>query len=38
LLDRFGSIERIIDATVEELTDIPGITEEIAAALKEQLE
>ena len=38
LLDRFGSIERIMDATVKELTDIPGITEEIANALKEQLE
>jgi excinuclease ABC subunit C len=38
LLDRFGSIERIMDAAIEELTDIPGITEEIAAALKEQLE
>jgi excinuclease ABC subunit C len=38
LLDRFGSIERILDATIEELTDISGITEEIANALKEQLE
>ncbi len=37
LLDRFGSIERIIAATNEELTDIPGITPEIAQALKDQL-
>jgi len=38
LLRRFGSIERILNASVEELTDIPGITAEIALALKEQLE
>jgi len=38
LLDRFGSIERILQATEEELTDIPGITLEIAQALKVQLE
>lgn len=38
LLKRFGSVERIVAATVEELTDVPGITEEIAKSLKEQLE
>lgn len=38
LLRRFGSIERIVAATIEELTDVPGITAEIAEALKEQLE
>jgi excinuclease ABC subunit C len=38
LLKRFGSIERIVAATIEELTDVPGITEEIALSLKEQLE
>jgi excinuclease ABC subunit C len=38
LLRRFGSIERIIGATIEELTDIRGITVEIAEALKSQLE
>jgi excinuclease ABC subunit C len=38
LLERFGSIERIIAATIEEVCDIPGITPEIAKALKEQLE
>jgi excinuclease ABC subunit C len=38
LLMRFGSIERIIAATLEELTDLPGITLEIAEALKTQLE
>jgi excinuclease ABC subunit C len=38
LLKRFGSIERILQATIEELTDIRGITVEIAEALKAQLE
>jgi excinuclease ABC subunit C len=38
LLQRFGSIERIIAATVEELTDVPGITPELAQELKNQLE
>ena len=38
LLKRFGSIERIVAATLEELTDVPGITEAIAQSLKEQLE
>ncbi len=38
LLKRFGSIERILEATEEELTALPGITPEIALALKTQLE
>jgi len=38
LLQRFGSIERIVAATVEELTDVPGITPELAQELKNQLE
>jgi excinuclease ABC subunit C len=38
LLQRFGSIERIVAATVEELTDVPGITPELAQELKSQLE
>ena len=38
LLNRFGSLERIVAATEEELTDLPGITPEIAMALKTLLE
>jgi excinuclease ABC subunit C len=38
LLKRFGSLERIVAATLEELTDLPGITVEIAEALKTMLE
>ena len=38
LLKRFGSIDRILEATEEELTALPGITPEIALALKTQLE
>ena len=38
LLKRFGSIERILEATEEELTALPGITPEIALALKTQLD
>ncbi len=38
LLRRFGSIERIVAATIEELTDVRGITPEIAAALQAMLE
>jgi excinuclease ABC subunit C len=38
LLKQFGSIERIVAATLEELTDLPGITPEIATALQTQLE
>jgi excinuclease UvrABC nuclease subunit len=34
----FGSIEGIREASVEALTDIKGITPEIAEAIKEQLE
>jgi excinuclease UvrABC nuclease subunit len=37
-LQRFGSIERIIAATMEELTDVPGITPELAQELKNQLD
>ena len=37
LLQRFGSIERIIAASIEELTNVPGITPELAQELKNQL-
>jgi excinuclease ABC subunit C len=38
LLTHFGSIEKIRDAALEELTAVPGITENIAQALKTHLE
>ncbi len=38
LLAHFGSIEKIRDAALEELTAVPGITENIAQALKTHLE
>lgn len=38
LLKRFGSLDAIQQASLEELTAIPGITEEIARALKAGLE
>ena len=38
LLKRFGTIERIISASMEELTDLPGITPEIAEGLQTLLE
>ena len=38
LLKRFGTIERIISASLEELTDMPGITPEIAEDLQTLLE
>ncbi|MCC6145970.1 MAG: excinuclease ABC subunit UvrC [Anaerolineaceae bacterium] len=38
LLKHFGSIEAIRDADTEDLTEVRGITEEIAQALKTQLE
>jgi excinuclease ABC subunit C len=38
LLAHFGSIEKIRDAALEELTAIPGITASIAQALKTHLE
>ena len=38
LLNRFGTIERIISASLEELTDLPGITPEIAEGLQTLLE
>ena len=38
LLIQFGSIEKIKDASVDELTTLPGITEQIAQAIKSQLE
>lgn len=37
LLDRFGSIEAIQQASIEELTAIPGITLKLAEALKSYL-
>ena len=38
LLQRFGTIERIVSASMEELTDLPGITPEIAEGLQTLLE
>ena len=38
LLTHFGSLEAIRQASMEELTAAPGITEEIARALKGELE
>jgi excinuclease ABC subunit C len=38
LLKRFGSVEAILDASLEDLTSVPGITREVAATLKEMLE
>ncbi len=38
LLNRFGTIERIISASMAELTDLPGITPEIAEGLQTLLE
>ncbi len=38
LLEKFGSIEGIRDASVEELMSITGISEEMARLLKGQLE
>jgi excinuclease UvrABC nuclease subunit len=37
-LNRFGSIERIKEASLEELTAIPGVTAQVAMAIKEGLE
>jgi excinuclease ABC subunit C len=38
LLQKFGSIEGILSASVEDLTSIKGITEDLALALRAQLE
>jgi len=38
LLQKFGSIEGILSASLEDLTSIKGITEELALALRSQLE
>ena len=38
LLNQFGSIKNIQEASLEELTSLPGITDQIAHALIEQLE
>ena len=38
LLRRYGSIEGILNATVEDLTSLRGITEELAYAIKSTLE
>ncbi len=38
LLTRFGSIDAILEASLEELTRVPGITEDLALALKSGLE
>jgi excinuclease ABC subunit C len=38
LLMSFGSLDRIVQATIEELTGIRGITPEIAQEIKSSLE
>ncbi|HWQ45544.1 MAG TPA: helix-hairpin-helix domain-containing protein, partial [Longilinea sp.] len=38
LLKQFGSIDGVLEASIEQLTDLPGITEELALRIKEQLE
>jgi excinuclease ABC subunit C len=38
LLTRFGSIEAIMEASVDELAGVPGITTELALLVKSQLE
>src|SRR5690606_32959082 len=38
LLLKFGSVEKIRDASLADLTTVPGITEDLAQALKTQLE
>jgi excinuclease UvrABC nuclease subunit len=38
LLQKFGSIEGILSASLEDLTSIKGITEDLAQALRSQLE
>ena len=38
LLNQFGSIKNIQEASLEELTSLPGISDQIAHAIKEQLE
>lgn len=38
LLNQFGSINNIKQASMEELTSLPGITDQIAHAIKEHLE
>ena len=38
LLKRFGSIEGILSASIETLTSVRGITEELAMELKSRLE
>jgi excinuclease ABC subunit C len=38
LLGRFGSINKINSASVEELTSIPGISEQLAIEIKSHLE
>ncbi len=37
LLDRFGSLEGIREATVEEITAVPGIPEDVARSIKASL-
>jgi excinuclease ABC subunit C len=38
LLSRFGSIEKIKDAPIEDLTAVPGVTQQIAHSIKSYLE
>jgi excinuclease ABC subunit C len=38
LLGRFGSIQNILSASVEDLVSVPGISEQLAVAIKSHLE
>jgi excinuclease ABC subunit C len=38
LLTKFGSIEAIQNASIEELMTVPGITKKLAEQIKNQLE
>jgi excinuclease ABC subunit C len=38
LINRFGSIEGILAASVEEISQIKGVSKEMAQAIKAQLE
>ncbi len=38
LLSEFGSLDRILAASIDELTAVPGINEELAQSIKSHLE